>query len=208
MPRNGQSRVDISGLDKAAVLAALYNGSAPIGLSFSVYRPGSLDIEAMRRKMKSRKAEIGRVEEANSPDLKNPPSLKEEWVRRIGKGEYSFDLMNGRPLHISVAEDSFNPDEYDKRFGKGAAQRIIDILRITGQEAASAIEEIHSSHLVAEAKKLIATPPGKYTGNARHMYSVEKRARGVAIEVLHQHELALPTLSDLALGLERPTHNQ
>jgi len=41
-------RIDITGLDKAEVLAALYNASKPLGMGIIHYTPGDLDLAVAR----------------------------------------------------------------------------------------------------------------------------------------------------------------
>lgn len=43
------SEIDISGMDKAEVLAALYNAARPLGMGFLQYKPGDMPIEEARK---------------------------------------------------------------------------------------------------------------------------------------------------------------
>ena len=93
--------VDISGLSKAAVLAAMFNASRPQGMGFisSLSGPDSLD--------KERAEKI--ISEAQSLD---------------------FDYLFGRPLKANLTGDTFDPWGFDRdNGGPGAAQKIIDRLR-------------------------------------------------------------------------------
>lgn len=92
--------VDISGLDKADVLAALYNASKAQGLGLLQFSP-----EPMTK------------EEANAELEKT-----KNW--RYG----SFDYLKGRVMKINISEDAFDPWGFDRDNGQGAAQAAIDNL--------------------------------------------------------------------------------
>lgn len=47
-------RISLEGLDKAAVLAALYNASKPLGLGFLHFTPEPMTIEEARELLKKR----------------------------------------------------------------------------------------------------------------------------------------------------------
>ncbi len=94
------SKVEIKGLSKAEVLAALFNASAPQGLGFlqSGYGPNVMTIEDAEEIIES--------------------------------GQTYFDYLAGRPLKTDLSEDSFDPWGFDRdNGGDGAAQKVIDRLR-------------------------------------------------------------------------------
>ena len=96
--------VDITGLSKAAVLAAMFNASRPQGMGFisSLSGPDSLDIEAAEK----------------------------EIAKTLDCVYLDFDYVFGRPLKLNLTEDSFDPRGFDSdNGGPGAAQKIIDRLR-------------------------------------------------------------------------------
>ena len=93
------SAVDISGLDKAEVLAALFNASKQQGMGF-------LD--------KSGASEMG-VEDASS--------------YTSGGGRLYFDYLRGRVMKVDITKDSFEPWGFDRDNGSGAAERAITELR-------------------------------------------------------------------------------
>jgi hypothetical protein len=95
--------IDISGLTKASVLAALYNASAPVGMGFIHYTSGDMS-EAEAEKALT--TEIG----------------------PFGRPLY-FDYVRGRALKVDLSKDSFDPWLFDRDNGKGAAARAIEKLR-------------------------------------------------------------------------------
>ena len=96
--------VDIRGLSKAAVLAAMFNASRPQGMGFisSLSGPDSLDIEGAEK----------------------------EIAKTLDCVYLDFDYVFGRPLKLNLTEDSFDPRGFDRdNGGSGSAQEIISSLR-------------------------------------------------------------------------------
>ena len=96
--------VDITGLSKAAVLAAMFNASRPQGMGFisSLSGPDSLDIEGAEK----------------------------EIAKTLDCVYLDFDYVFGRPLKLNLTEDSFDPRGFDRdNGGSGSAQKIVDRLR-------------------------------------------------------------------------------
>ncbi len=63
----------------------------------------------------------------------DPKPMAEEVARDlISQGAY-FDYVQGRVMKVDLSGDSFNPWLYDRDNGEGAAKRIVDTLRITGE---------------------------------------------------------------------------
>jgi hypothetical protein len=95
--------IDISGLDKADVLAALHNGTKCLGMGV-LHDIGTCSVEQARKDIK---------------ELKD------------GGRELHFDYYHGRPLKVDISGDSFNPRCYDRDspWGEGAAKAAIDGLR-------------------------------------------------------------------------------
>jgi hypothetical protein len=87
--------MDITGLDKAEVLAALYNRAKPLGLGFSQYTP-----EKMTK------------EEAQS--------ILDEY----GKTKY-FDYLKGRVIKVDLTNNEIRTDLYNRDNGQGAAENIL-----------------------------------------------------------------------------------
>jgi len=89
-------KINIAGLDQAAVLAALYNASHQQGMGF----------------MHARGARDMTVEEA-----------REEITQR-GDLPY-FDYLHGRVMKIGLGRDELDPWLYDRDNGQGAAARAL-----------------------------------------------------------------------------------
>lgn len=89
--------IDISKLDKAEVLAALYNNSRQQGMGF----------------IHSRGAEGMTVAEAQKE------------LEDAKDGGYYFDYLHGRVMKISLKGDHLDTWGYDRDNGQGAAARAI-----------------------------------------------------------------------------------
>lgn len=93
--------VNITGLDKVVVLAALHNETSALGMG--------------------RMHDVGRdmnIDEARSIIDRN--------VNHNGDRDLYFDYVAGRPLKVDLTGDEFDPRLYDRDAGPGAAQRAID----------------------------------------------------------------------------------
>lgn len=105
--------IDIKGIDKAELLAALYNNSRPMGMGFLQARPGELTIEQAREA-------CGYGDDSTRMLGKNA----------AGNRELYFDYLHGRPLKSDLSGDTFRPWGYDRdNGGDGTAARIIESLR-------------------------------------------------------------------------------
>ncbi|MFJ6841415.1 hypothetical protein ACIQRE_01960 [Streptomyces griseoluteus] len=94
------SVVNIAGLDKAAVLAALYNASRPLGLGF--LNPAS------GLSMTTEQAALVLEEAGDAP---------------------YFDYLRGRVMKIRLRGDEVDPALYDRDNGPGACAAAISALR-------------------------------------------------------------------------------
>ena len=92
--------ISIQGLDKATVLAALYNASPPVGMGF--LNPGA------RQQMTAEQA-AQRIESAGS--------------------DLYFDYLQGRVMKIDLAGDAVDTRLYDRDNGQGSGARVIEALR-------------------------------------------------------------------------------
>ena len=118
--------IDISGLDKAAVLAVLFNASAPNGMGFA---------------QASRGPSVMTIEDAEEI-IKGIDSTNQHYY-------LEFDYLLGRPLKLNISEDSFDASVFDYyNGGTGTARRWIDELRHTG--------EVDSTELRSHHKELLA----------------------------------------------------
>jgi hypothetical protein len=97
------SAIDISGLSKAEVLAALYNAASSAGKGFltaAVSSQGEMTVRQASELLRQRT---------------------------------SFDWLNGRSFKIDLSSDTFEPWLYDRdNGGEGTAEKIIEQLRATG----------------------------------------------------------------------------
>lgn len=91
--------VDISGLDKAEVLKALYDASHPQGLSFLGLPLAGVTLEMCREAVTGREFGI------------------------------EFDYWHGHVLKVDITGDEFDPWLFDRDCGQGAASRAIAALR-------------------------------------------------------------------------------
>lgn len=101
--------IDISGLDKAEVLAALYNASRPFGMGHLHYVPGDMTREEAQ----------GIIDERGD-DLK----------AMFGVGNrpapfLDFDYLRGRLIKCNLSEDVLDVWRYDHDLGTGAAARAL-----------------------------------------------------------------------------------
>lgn len=93
--------IDIHGLDKAELLAALYNNSKVIGI-------GALLAAAGR----------------------SPPMSKERAAELItGDPEQYFDYLSGRVMKVGIGRDVLSTRLYNRDVGEGAAERVVATLR-------------------------------------------------------------------------------
>lgn len=96
--------IDITGIDKPTLLAALYNCANPGGaqsLGWLQWQPAPMTPEQAA------------------------PLVQEDWI----------DYLNGRALKIKIQGDELTSYLYDREYGEGAAQRIVDELRAEQQVA-------------------------------------------------------------------------
>ncbi|WP_137991219.1 hypothetical protein [Streptomyces vilmorinianum] len=94
--------VNIDGLDKASVLAALYNASQPFGMGFL------------------------------NPAASNGMTVEQaaEALERAGDDLY-FDYLQGRVMKVDLNGDAIDPRLYDRDNGPGACAAVIAPLRAT-----------------------------------------------------------------------------
>jgi len=110
--------INIAGLEKWAVLKALYDGAQPLGMGFLHARPGGLPEEDAKRLV--------------GGDAPYEPGQSAEHRRAL-----YFDYVGGRPLKVDLSQDEFDPRLYDRDQGHGAAERAIAGLRSSLTEVAS-----------------------------------------------------------------------
>lgn len=97
-------RINIAGLEKWAVLKALYDAAKPVGMGFLRATAGPMSED------EARAACSGGGDDHGHRDL-------------------YFDYVGGRPLKVDLREDSFDVRLYDRDQGQGAAALVIAQLR-------------------------------------------------------------------------------
>lgn len=105
------SKIDISGIDKAELFAALYNHAKPLGMGFLHYDPTPLTKESAEKLMRG-----------GDDSARMFPGM------RSGRSLY-FDYVKGRPLKIDLSGDEMDTYLYNRDQGDGAAERIVSELR-------------------------------------------------------------------------------
>lgn len=134
--------VNINELDKAAVLAVLFNGSAPGGMGFlqAGNGPSVMTVEDAERV----------IDNGGSPDPGFP------------RGNLSYDYLFGRPLKVNLEKDEFDPWGFDRdNGGTGTAQRLIAELRSSGQVNSDELSDHRKGLLLeryAQTNELVKTP--------------------------------------------------
>ncbi len=103
------SKVNIAGLDKVELFAALYNYAKPLGMGMLHYDPKPLTKEAAAILM----------------------GQGDDTQRMFGssRGGLYFDYVKGRPLKIDLSGDELDTYLYNRDQGDGAAERIVAELR-------------------------------------------------------------------------------
>lgn len=134
--------VDISGLDKAAVLATLFNASAPGGMGFlqAGFGPSIMTVEDAQQ-----------VIDAGGTDEPG-----------FNRGNLSFDYLFGRPLKVDLNGDELHPWGFDRdNGGTGTAKRLIDDLRANGQVNSLELNDHRKKLLderIAQTREFVSTP--------------------------------------------------
>jgi len=90
--------IDISKMDKADVLAALYNNSRPLGMGYLHFDPTPMTRDEASVLLKE----------------------QEHTTYNGGKSIY-FDYLKGRVMKVELATNSLDPWGYDRDNGEGAA---------------------------------------------------------------------------------------
>ena len=95
--------INIDGMDKAKVLAALYNNSQQMGMGFMNPAGASQMTEADAQKH----------------------------IDHLVNNRYPlyFDYLQGRVMKVDLSGDTFNPRLYDRDNGDGAAERAVNSIR-------------------------------------------------------------------------------
>lgn len=92
--------IDIKGLDKAQLLAALFNASKPLVLGYL------------------------------HPDNAEPMSISEAQKLIESRPKMHFDYVRGRVMKVWLGEDNLDPSGYDRDNGQGAAAAVVQEVRV------------------------------------------------------------------------------
>lgn len=93
--------IDIAGIDKGELLAALYNHARPIGLGNLQYQPNKMSIEAGRA----------------------------HFDAHIEAGASRFDYLQGRCLKVDLRDDVLDARLYERDNGEGIVAQIVANIR-------------------------------------------------------------------------------
>lgn len=141
--------VNIEGLSKADVLAALFNASAPAGMGFLQAANGP-------QVMDSAYAQdlLDRGSDATGDYSRGMATMRQNAVY--------FDYLHGRPLKLDLSSDiEFDPWGFDRdNGGDGSAQRVIDKLRESGEVNPSTIQDSHDANMDDKVSYTIAMAAG------------------------------------------------
>ncbi len=141
--------IDISGLNKADVLAVLYNAASPHGLGFlqTAHAPAFMERQDAQKMISERGDDAA------------------EHIRQLGvqivrfdSGPLKFDYVYGRPIKADLSGDLLNEKYYDQYHGQGHALIAINELERTGQVMTDAIFALHSEDLKKEVAKVLERP--------------------------------------------------
>ena len=135
MSNDTDTYINISDLDKAEVLATLFNASSPAGMGFlqAGNGPTVMSIEDAQ----------AIIDRGTSPDFGSH-----------FKRDLYFDYLYGRPLKLNLANDSFDPWGFDRdNGGTGTAERLISELRNSGAIDSDAHKEVRNALLIERSDK-------------------------------------------------------
>ena len=108
--------IDIKGLDKGAVLAALYNVAKPQRMGLLHYDPYPMTPEQAQAVISERGDDTNAMFGDEIRAGSGPDSLR-------------FDYLNGRVMKVRLDGDTFNEALFDRDNGEGSAARAIDGIR-------------------------------------------------------------------------------
>ena len=110
--------IDISNINKADLLAALYNRARPLGMGFLQFDPAHMTGPEAQKI----------IDAIHEPDPRS--------VHRGAKW-LTFDYLKGRVMKVRIDGDELDPSMYDRDNGFGAAAEVVNMLRSdTAQGAA------------------------------------------------------------------------
>ncbi|WP_327416403.1 hypothetical protein [Streptomyces sp. NBC_01233] len=119
--------IDITGLEPAAVVAALYNHAQPVGLGMAA--EGSdrqLNVDEARRLL----------DEVPTISVRQAPPSDLPYADAFGN--LFINYLQGRPMYVSITGSELDTGRYDRDHGDGAAERIVEDLKQTREATTSA----------------------------------------------------------------------
>lgn len=93
--------IDITGINKAALLAALFNSSKPMGLGFY----------------------------AQGHNTRMTAQAAQATIDQKMHMKYDFDYLQGRVMKIDISGNAMDPGGYDRDNGPGAALKVVEAIR-------------------------------------------------------------------------------
>ena len=116
--------ISYEGIDEAVLIHGLYHGTRPLGLGF-LQNVDGLTVDQVRAELASayKRPEYG-VPALDAPNEEHDGNIR-------------FDYFHGRPLKLTLntKAKTFAPRLYDRDAGSGAAQRVVDSLRVAAKKA-------------------------------------------------------------------------
>ncbi len=106
-----EGEIDVSDINSAELLAALYNRSSPLGLGFLHAKPGDMTVE---------QAQV-LLDGAVEGDYMGQPLQR--------NGNRYFDYLHGRVMKVEINGETLRTGLYDRDMGNGAAQKIVEAIR-------------------------------------------------------------------------------
>ena len=154
--------VDIAGLEKAAVLAVLYNAAAPHRMGFLQYDPAPLCVHEAEEVLARRDPDDQMMVQARRMGL-TPEHPGWTWAC------HCFYYLNGRALPVDISGNTLDASAYDTKHGMGAALHAIEILRTTGDPNHLAIRRAHLNRTVQQARIALREYAETRGRQARHL---------------------------------------
>ena len=118
-------KIDITGIDKAELVSALFNVSKPVGLGFL-------------------------VERHNKPMTQEDA----QHIIDTRRGSLCFDYLQGRVMKVDLTGDQFDSGDYDRDNGQGRAQQVVDTLKKSFAVSFQQAQPSNSLESVAEAGRV------------------------------------------------------
>lgn len=133
--------MDISGLEKTAVLAVLYNAAAPRRLGFMKYDDRPMDLALAQRVIDERGSDIFIDQPVMRMVFPGPPYL-------------GLDYVFGRPIKVSLWDDTVEVESYELANNHpGLAAKALAAFRATGDVNAQDIFALHVENLERAARE-------------------------------------------------------